>query len=341
MKRKLVNEDLLKVKKLLNELHINGERVTIDLTDLTVETSGELPEDGDSGEVSPEGLDLQSEEEVIAEVLAKSEVPEQTGLRYLQRFWEYFETDREQIINSHYNVKLLQAIDHLFSKGMAPEEVKTVLDDGNSLFSSISESSREMAREYFDSMEPLNDYEEKEDEEDKTDWTAKAGKLGLVALAVLFLVAIGSYQLGFLRPLGIYPGSGDSFEGVVNERADGEQQDEQEAEDAGEAPNGEEIADPVVPALMPEDITVNILNGSGAPGVAGRFGDELERAGYEVVDVDNADSFDYSRSQVISRLEGDEALEVLAAIPQAELLFEAPREDKTMITVILGADYVD
>ena len=359
MKRKLVNEDLIKIQKLLNQLHINGKQVTFDFIELTVEASVEPPGAGENGELLSEGLELQTEEDILAEILAKSEVPEQTGLRYLQRFWEYFETDRDQIVFTLYNMKLLQSIDQLFSRGLAPDEVKKILEDGDDLFSlaaqsaaqpseqpsdQFSDQSIKLTREYFDSEDPLFEFGDEENERSKTDWVGKASKWALVALGVLILLAIGSYQVGLLRPIGLYPDARNGFEKASEERAGekGEQERDSQQEKIEEEHGGEETEAPViVPILTPEEITVNVLNGSGKSGVAGRFADKLEQLGYQVMDVDNADHFNYSRSQVINRLEGDEVWEVLELIPQAELLSEASGKKETMITVIIGSDYGD
>ena len=334
MKRKLVNEDIIKVKKLLSELRISGEQVIFNLNEYTVETPGGLH--GEDGTVPVEELATQSEEEVIAGIIAKSEIPEQTALRYLDSFLPYFETEQDKILFSTYNIKLLQVIDQLFSRGLAPEEVHEILAEGDKVFSSMSEPSKEIAREYFESPELDMEFQDEDYENRETGWGGKAAKGGLIALAVLILIAIGSYQLGFLRSLGIYPGSEEISEEALNGR---ERPVEEREEEAGEEDNGGETTEPYVPALMPEEITVEVLNGSGAPGVAGKFAEELQELGYQVVEVDNADSFDYSRSQVINRLEGDEAWEVLGKIPQAEFLSEIYEEGDAMITVILGSDY--
>lgn len=332
MKRKLVNEDLIKIKKLLSQLDINTKKVTFDLKENVVEASGE-PFSGSGGLIAEE-VNQQSEEIIIAEILDRSEVPEQTGMRYLQRFQDYFETEGNKIIVSAYNIKLLQAIDQLFSRGLAPEEVKAILEDGDGLFPTISQSSREMAREYFDSVEPLMDFEDEENE--RKNWARKAFKISLAALVVLILVSVASFQLGYLKPVGLYPGSRDLPEKVLN----GPVEEDKEPEKEPEKEVDEIVQEPLVPALLPEDTTVAVLNGSGAPGIAGSFADKLREKGYQVVDVGNAASFTYTRSQVINRLETEEeAWMVIEMIPQAELVTEEHEEDKAMITVVLGADY--
>ena len=90
--------------------------------------------------------------------------------------------------------------------------------------------------------------------------------------------------------------------------------------------------------ILPRElITVAVLNGSGVVGIAAQVADLLEEKGFQVVDVDNADSFDYPRSQVISRQEGMEpAREVAVMIPGAELLKEPVDGSPAMVTVIVG-----
>lgn len=93
--------------------------------------------------------------------------------------------------------------------------------------------------------------------------------------------------------------------------------------------------------ILPRElITVEVLNGCGAVGVASTAGSILEEQGFRVVKVDNADNFEYQRSQVISRLEQVEpAKEVALFIPEAEL-FKEPRPDHTaMVTVIIGKNF--
>jgi len=107
---------------------------------------------------------------------------------------------------------------------------------------------------------------------------------------------------------------------------------------------------PLVTALMKnlgedfvlprELVRVEVLNGCGIAGAAGRVGEYLAEEGFQIVNVDDADSFDYERSQVISRLEEMEmAREVAALIPGAELLREPLPDPPAMVTVIVGKNY--
>lgn len=89
-----------------------------------------------------------------------------------------------------------------------------------------------------------------------------------------------------------------------------------------------------------ELVTVEVLNGSGEPGVASSVAEKLEGEGFEVVNVDNADSFDYERSQVISRVADVEyAREVAILIGGTELVKEPVADYGAMVTVIVGENF--
>jgi len=93
--------------------------------------------------------------------------------------------------------------------------------------------------------------------------------------------------------------------------------------------------------ILPRElITVEVLNGCGVPGIAAYLGDLLEEEGFSVVNVDNADSFDYERSKVISRIEEmSAAREVAVLVPGAEMLKEPDPQYEAMITVIIGKNF--
>ncbi|MFC1790712.1 LytR C-terminal domain-containing protein [Patescibacteria group bacterium] len=52
------------------------------------------------------------------------------------------------------------------------------------------------------------------------------------------------------------------------------------------------------PELDREDLTVQVLNGSGTPGLAGVAKDFLEGLGYPEVETGNADSYDYEQTEI-------------------------------------------
>jgi hypothetical protein len=51
-------------------------------------------------------------------------------------------------------------------------------------------------------------------------------------------------------------------------------------------------------ALSRNDLTVQILNGTGIPGVAGVLKDKLEGLGYSAVSTGNADNYDYKKVEI-------------------------------------------
>lgn len=92
--------------------------------------------------------------------------------------------------------------------------------------------------------------------------------------------------------------------------------------------------------LPREMITVEVLNGCGVAGIAAKVGELLTAEGFKVVNVDNADSFEYPRSQVIARQqEMDPAREVAVLIPGAELFKEEIDGYEAMVTVIIGKNF--
>jgi hypothetical protein len=93
--------------------------------------------------------------------------------------------------------------------------------------------------------------------------------------------------------------------------------------------------------ILPRElVTVEILNGCGVAGIATQVGEILEREGFQVVKIDNADNFEYQRCQVISRLEQVEpAKDVAQFIPDAEFFKEHLPDHPAMVTVIVGNNF--
>lgn len=87
-------------------------------------------------------------------------------------------------------------------------------------------------------------------------------------------------------------------------------------------------------------LTVEILNGSGVSGIAGRVGDALKNIGYDLVRLGNADHYNYPVSQVIagSDIELDQ-INRLSNILDAEVIIDSKRTGQPDITVIIGRNY--
>jgi hypothetical protein len=115
-------------------------------------------------------------------------------------------------------------------------------------------------------------------------------------------------------------------------------------------------ADPVsyeTPAPAAEDLetlrnrpTVKLLNGCGRPGLADRMQSLLRRAGFDVLDTDNADRFDYAHTLVRDRSGKAGAGEKLRDWLRAEYGVGEIREDRVPVPeadliLVLGRDLAD
>ncbi|HAP31716.1 MAG TPA: hypothetical protein DCQ14_01480, partial [Firmicutes bacterium] len=93
--------------------------------------------------------------------------------------------------------------------------------------------------------------------------------------------------------------------------------------------------------ILPRElVTVEVLNGSGLAGIASKAAVILKEHGFHVVNVDNADSFDYARTQVISRQAEMGPAKEVAEIMGAELLKEEVPGFPAMVTVIVGRNFL-
>ncbi|MFC1627589.1 LytR C-terminal domain-containing protein [Gemmatimonadota bacterium] len=85
---------------------------------------------------------------------------------------------------------------------------------------------------------------------------------------------------------------------------------------------------------------VEVLNGCGISGVAALTHEYLRRFGFDVVNVENAASFDYRETIVIDRGGDEQVARRLARIIDTENVIRQVRPDLMLqVTVILGADY--
>lgn len=86
---------------------------------------------------------------------------------------------------------------------------------------------------------------------------------------------------------------------------------------------------------------VEVLNGSGFEGEGGRVATRLREAGFQVVEVRNADRFDYSVTLVVDRTaDGKAARDVARALDGARVLRQRAPVDWE-VTVIVGRDRRD
>jgi len=95
-------------------------------------------------------------------------------------------------------------------------------------------------------------------------------------------------------------------------------------------------------APPPKNIHVEVLNGCGINGVAGRVGQRLRSLGFDVMTIDNAEAFTYPESIVIDRTGKPEYARHVAGALGIENCIQQINPDLFRleeITVIVGRDY--
>jgi len=100
------------------------------------------------------------------------------------------------------------------------------------------------------------------------------------------------------------------------------------------------VPPPAAPEVVdPGEVSVAVFNGSGAGGLAGLTQTELEAAGFVVLSTGNADSSEYTQTE-IRYAEGQEnqAATLAAAIPGAVVRAD-PTVEGTEIQLVLGSDF--
>lgn len=86
-------------------------------------------------------------------------------------------------------------------------------------------------------------------------------------------------------------------------------------------------------------IRVQVLNGSGEAGVAGKLASALREGGFHVVEVRNADRQDYSATLVVARREDPAAAQAVARyLGGPPVIRQAWGSDEADVTVVLGSD---
>lgn len=86
------------------------------------------------------------------------------------------------------------------------------------------------------------------------------------------------------------------------------------------------------------NIKVAVLNGNGAKGIASKVANELESQGFKVVNIANADSFDYETTTIIyPKGKKDDAEKVAKILKEAKMKEEA-EDSIDFPTIIVGKD---
>ena len=92
--------------------------------------------------------------------------------------------------------------------------------------------------------------------------------------------------------------------------------------------------------IVLKDVRVQVLNGCGVGGAGRRVAYALREAGYDVVDVGNAASFDFPESMVIDRVGApDSAREIAGVLGVENVIVQRIEGLPFEATVIIGVDY--
>lgn len=93
--------------------------------------------------------------------------------------------------------------------------------------------------------------------------------------------------------------------------------------------------------LVPEDVTVRVLNGVGRAGLAAEMATFLEDKGFVIESTDNAAAFDAHAPTRVRHREGalDRAELVASFIPEVGVIEAGPVPDGVDVIVVVGADW--
>jgi hypothetical protein len=103
-------------------------------------------------------------------------------------------------------------------------------------------------------------------------------------------------------------------------------------------------ANAAAPAPAPADIRIRVENGTHVPGLAARIAADLQRRGFVISDVADADSHDVAATEIHGRNDSAPALEVVRkalgnGLPTSAALADAPPTTAPgTVLVILGHD---
>ena len=106
-----------------------------------------------------------------------------------------------------------------------------------------------------------------------------------------------------------------------------------------------ETIDPIMTAaeeVESNPVKVQVLNGCGVPGIAGRTGDWLKRKGFDIVEVENADRKNYQQTLLVCR-DGDQSIAremaKLIGISNSSIIQRSDLPPLSAdLTIILGKD---
>lgn len=89
------------------------------------------------------------------------------------------------------------------------------------------------------------------------------------------------------------------------------------------------------------DLRVIILNGNGSPGVARKAADALIGKGFKIIDVKNADKFDYAETQIIiyEKDQKKNADKVQRLLGRGAIALKSMPQDVVDVLIIVGKDF--
>ncbi len=109
-------------------------------------------------------------------------------------------------------------------------------------------------------------------------------------------------------------------------------------------PNVEEVRQRVKSLIYGENsgMKVEVLNGNAMPGIAHKIADDLELQGFEIVNIGNADNFDYEKTKIIvysKKVSLDNEFKKL--FKDFEIVKEYQTNNELDLIIILGKDMAD
>lgn len=145
-------------------------------------------------------------------------------------------------------------------------------------------------------------------------------QIAVFSVAAVLLLGVGAYAIGQLRTPNPAPG-------VIATKTFGRAEPEVTCPEAGAVP------------AAPEDVTVNVLNGTGRSGLAGRVSESLADRGYTAGKVGNTSQASGAAVIVYGPSGYLAAQSVLAQVGTAELTLDG--RDDASVDLLLGDGFSD
>ena len=158
---------------------------------------------------------------------------------------------------------------------------------------------------------------------------------------ILFLMIVQTCFLGWIWLSGRLPAPLEKPQKPIKETITQQEPAVVTEEEITQPPVTQEQELEDIRSFVDDPIRIQILNGCGAPGIARRVANCMRNKGYDVRETGNATRFNYSKSQVICRVD-DASLARLTAddLGVAEISVDPdPTLVDVEVTIILGNDH--